>query len=114
MAEKILPEIHEALIPAMKIFIEELKGHLLFFEGAMGRTELSSKDAEALESRFHVIRGGSGFLQLTEVRQVAERGERFFRDWKAGRKSTDEIRETLQATVPVIREWFEVLLRTYP
>ena len=113
MAEKTAPAINEALIPAMKIFIEELKGHVLFFESVMLGKGVAPEEALALENRFHVIRGGSGFLQLTEVRQVAEQGERFFREWKLGQKTAEEIQVQLQATVPVIREWLDILLRAY-
>jgi len=77
--------IRPELIGAAKIFVTELSTHLgriqkiadeaKTFSGEDLRKYLASK-ATKLEHRFHVMKGGAGFLQLEEISTTFNAGRR--------------------------------------
>ena len=70
--------IPEVLHEATKIFLEELRGHGAFFRSIESEPDLA-KHANAIAEKFHLIRGGAGFLKLTELKNIASYGEKLFR-----------------------------------
>lgn len=82
---KLKPELKGA----QEIFIKELDTHLLFFDALLKKLPISGENeefekfyqenAKALEHRFHTIKGGAGFLQLSQIRELAMKAEKIFK-----------------------------------
>jgi HPt (histidine-containing phosphotransfer) domain-containing protein len=87
MAE--LAELLKRMRSAYEIFVSELDNHLYFFwdicsslERCSNAEEISrvfAEHAQKLEHRFHVIKGGAGFLKLERTAQLAAKAEGWFK-----------------------------------
>ena len=88
------------------IFIAEVATHLEALRAAASAPPLDDfeKSRRGLENRFHVIRGGAGFLQHTVLAQLAERGERLFRESKEEGQFRTAVMEKLPELVTGIAE----------
>lgn len=66
---------------AFALFCTELETHLQFFSEVLVHPAQDDYQgcARALESRFHLIKGGAGFFGLTALRDLAGEKERVFR-----------------------------------
>ncbi len=74
---------------AYEIFAEELEKHLGFLletSNALGELEKEdelekffSDKAKSLEQRFHVLKGGAGFLKLNKVADISDKFESVFK-----------------------------------
>jgi chemotaxis protein histidine kinase CheA len=66
---------------AFALFCTELETHLQFFSEVLHQPAQDDYQgcARALESRFHLIKGGAGFFGLTALRELAGEKERVFR-----------------------------------
>lgn len=83
-----LPNLPEFLREAAKIFLEELGQHVVFFGDLCSELE-QSNEAQAnvtiqaktrlIAEKFHLIKGASGFLNFTELKNNAGENETFFR-----------------------------------
>ncbi len=71
--------IPEVLRDAARIFLVELEGHVDFIRNALGQTQ-TALDPAALQRRFHLIRGASGFLGMKALHTIATEAEHLFRD----------------------------------
>ncbi|MCB0346655.1 MAG: Hpt domain-containing protein [Bdellovibrionales bacterium] len=70
-----ISDLPPALIPAVRIFIGEFDEHLEFFRQNIEK--IADDDVKtAVGHKFHTIRGSSGFLQLAEIKELSERGEK--------------------------------------
>lgn len=71
-------------IDAARIFLGELEGHeqaaAVALKTLVDTGAIEEKLAKELAERFHLIRGGAGFLGLDELKQLAEKNEKFFRN----------------------------------
>ncbi len=77
------PPIPDYLRDAAKLFLGELEGHLRMLESLVPLGSEPGVIDAALRShgprlaeRFHLIKGGAGFLQLNTIREAAISGER--------------------------------------
>jgi hypothetical protein len=91
----ILKNIPESLHAPLKSFIEELKGHIDFFD-QIALDEFSTPEEKELvrrkiEGRFHLIRGASGFFKLDSLRALSTKGEEAFRLAKGDEEKFDEL-----------------------
>ena len=114
MAEQKEPQkLSPALRPALEIFLRELDSHVLFFERTVQQiAELQSqnsagngylKELRNLSGRFHTIKGGAGFFQLTEIKDFASTLEKLFQNQSAF-SSEDSIKEELQNAIQSFSE----------
>ena len=75
-----LPEIPASLIPALRIFEDEMRSHLQFFSTldreALERGVQDDAFRENLMHRFHTIKGGAGFFGLERITQSSGKAER--------------------------------------
>ena len=82
--------IPEVLHQAAGIFLQELQGHTQALESCGKELEplVSNESAfhkhlkgscKNLAERCHLIKGGAGFLNLTELREASSEGEKYFR-----------------------------------
>ncbi len=80
--------IPEVLHEAAKIFLAELNGHAEFIHSLRTRLagappadteKLLTENAGPLAERFHLIKGGAGFLKLTALKDNASQNEKLFR-----------------------------------
>ena len=63
---------------ALRIFLDELETHLEFFSCVVREQiamEGEAKIEEELTRRFHLIKGGAGFLGLKEISAICSGGE---------------------------------------
>jgi len=77
-------QVPAALQSALGIFIKELDTHVVYFRELLSALEQEhasclDESSKTLEHRFHVIKGGAGFLKLEEIRQSAILGESMFK-----------------------------------
>lgn len=104
--------IPDVLHQAAGIFLQELQGHTVVFESAEKELQPLVSNAKSflthagscaktLAERCHLVKGGAGFLNLTELREAAGNGEKFFRALDG---STD-----VQAVLQEIAKFAEVL-----
>lgn len=89
-----ISDLSPALIPVVQIFVGEFDDHLGFFREKIERIE-EDEVKTAVGHRFHTIRGSSGFLQLTEIKDLAESGEKLC-------KSTDNPEELKAELEPIV------------
>lgn len=101
-------QIPELLLDAAKIFVEELETHLDYFEqiraeAAAGGSpdEVLRAHAESLGRRFHLIKGGAGFLGLEGMREAATEGDALFKGKIPDIKLTTEL-----------LDWYTILVKT--
>lgn len=78
MTDDIRPELREAY----NIFVGELRTHTEFLSKLVTKAkeapdalEFLRANAPSLEQRFHLLKGGSGFLKLDDLRELSKRGE---------------------------------------
>ena len=92
--------IPEVLHEAARIFLGELRDHAVFFKTVSGDL---TKHAAPLAERFHLIKGGAGFLKLTTLRDSASAAEKVFRakelDLAAARKSFENALPIVEETI---------------
>ena len=100
--------IPPALQPAFELFIKELDAHVIFLQRTVQQiAELQSqngssnaylKELTSLSHRFHTIKGGAGFFQLSEIKDFAGTLEKLFQSQGAF-SSEDAIKEELQNAI---------------
>ncbi|MBP9838411.1 MAG: Hpt domain-containing protein [Proteobacteria bacterium] len=73
MTDSIPPYLEKA----KEIFFKELTDHLKFFDTVILEDSLHKNQSD-IASRFHIIKGGAGFLQMQNLREVADEGEKIF------------------------------------
>jgi chemotaxis protein histidine kinase CheA len=98
--------IPEILREAAQIFLTELEGHVAVFrdraaEYAARQNSLS--DTRALAEKFHVIKGGAGFLKLERIREAAAAGEKLFRSYTPD-SDTETVVEEFQRLTAILEE----------
>lgn len=91
------------------IFADELGGHVEALTAAAAQTAFSEKVRAGLENRFHVIRGGAGFLQLGEIKRIAEIGERDFRGASTAEAFGTALKRMRDELLPVLSTELEKL-----
>lgn len=98
---------------AAAIFLAEVEDHLRYLDGVLAESEANPaclvENAKAIAERFHLIRGGSGFLNLAPVLECATAGERLFR----GEIPSDSA-GALQRTGSELRNLLTILHREVP
>lgn len=77
------------LVEALSIFKSELTTHLDWLKDSVSSLgQASDQEAFAqwlaanskqIENRFHVLKGSAGFLGLTAIRDVSQKGEKIFK-----------------------------------
>ncbi len=95
-----ITQIPAELRPAFAIFLKELDTHVSYLVQTVQHMETLAdssngefaKDAQILEHRFHLIKGGAGFFKLDEMLRTALRGEEMF---KHGEVRSNDHEETL-------------------
>ena len=91
----ILKNLPESLHGPLKSFIEELKGHIEFFDQIALDDSSTPEEKELvrrkIEGRFHLIRGASGFFKLDSLRALSTKGEEEFRKAKGDEEKFDEL-----------------------
>jgi chemotaxis protein histidine kinase CheA len=108
-----MSQVPPELLPALAIFLDELASHLPDIRAAISemRAELdagsddeqaASKHAAALEHKFHLMKGGAGFLQLSEVAQAATSGEKMFKGAKLNPQGDQPFIDQLESLVDAI------------
>ena len=114
-----LPEILHA---AAHIFATELEAHSAFLEQFCSELDaandtasraLMKKQAPLLAEKFHLIRGASGFLNLTALRDLATEKEKRYRALDSDTVEKSEVLSELRAALEVLRN-HEVLLSHLP
>lgn len=102
-------QIPELLREAADIFEKELDGHLQFFERildeatrAVSPDEVLRSHAHSLAQRFHLLKGGAGFLGLEPMRIAATEGDELFK----GAAPADHHYPN------AVLEWFGVIVKT--
>jgi len=108
----LIPEIlHEAAL----IFLEELDAHLKFFRATLNDLEsdhgyvLDGDKARLLAEKFHLVKGASGFLQLSSLKESAAEAEKYFRDKWNPHVSPQEARLHLLKANRVVEEHRDIL-----
>ena len=106
-----------------QIFAEELSSHVAFFKQVLARLEdvvgeqaieeeLRTK-AKKLEHRFHLLKGGAGFLQLKEIAEASLAGETLFKGGKlheSPSKLNQELTQIVETIESELSQLKEVLL----
>ena len=113
-----IPDVfHEAA----QIFLDELNAHLSFFQemlASLGRPEsatpFGAKEARLLAEKFHLVKGASGFLKLTELKDEAGSAEKYFRDTWTVDTSLAEVREKLARASEVVSQQRDLLQAQLP
>lgn len=72
--------IPEVLRDAARIFLTELEGHIAYIRSALAEADTINFDPAALQRRFHLIRGASGFLGMKALHSLATEAEHLYRD----------------------------------
>lgn len=114
----IIPDVfHEAA----QIFLDELNSHVSFFQemlaalnSAEGRATFGAKEARLLAEKFHLVKGASGFLKLTELKEAAGSAEKYFRDTWASDCNPDEAKAELTKASKVVSEQRDLLRAQLP
>jgi chemotaxis protein histidine kinase CheA len=78
-----LNSVPPLLQSALKIFVKELESHLDYFDEILAQIQaiknnvepVSEKRAQEIQKKFHLIKGGAGFLGLREISENATNGE---------------------------------------
>ena len=83
-----LQKLIGSMRPVYEIFLSENRDHLVFFEDHLrqfnnaGNTanlrDLLDSAVPAIENRFHLIKGGAGFLKLEDIARIAAQGSKLF------------------------------------
>lgn len=97
-----------------ELFLTEIAGHLEFFEESCSKCSALTNSAalrDALEElstklahRFHVIKGGSGFLQLKTIQLASKEAENLFKNGIDASLRTEDIVAKLQQSIEVLRK----------
>ncbi len=90
-------DLPDYLQKAFVIFVEEFQSHLDVFNQASTTEENLAEAAEEISRRFHTIKGGAGFLQLSTVADVSAEGEKLFRDSPLPKNAFDRLKELTAA-----------------
>ena len=109
-----LPQISESMRPTYELLLTEIASHLEFFEESCSRCSALTNSAaleDTLEElstklahRFHVIKGGSGFLQLKAIQLASKEAEDLFKNGIDASLRTEDILAKLQQSVEVLRK----------
>ncbi|MCB0322236.1 MAG: Hpt domain-containing protein [Bdellovibrionales bacterium] len=100
------------------IFVTELESHLAALEGFVAELETmppeklsSGFDAHAkrLAERFHVLKGGSGFLQLKTIASLTGKGEEWFKNGTVPARAPIDLRTELAELVRALRDELNAL-----
>ncbi|MCC6954494.1 MAG: Hpt domain-containing protein [Deltaproteobacteria bacterium] len=94
-----------------EIFLKEISDHLVAFRAILSDASISERSTaeqeklrHGLENRFHVIRGGAGFLQHAQLAACSTRGEKLFRDAKGGERIAEIVTNELPALIQTLEE----------
>lgn len=100
--------------PTYELFLTEIASHLEFFEESCSRCSASAnstalKDtleelSTKLAHRFHVIKGGSGFLQLKAIQLASKEAEDLFKDGIDASMRREDVVAKLQQSVDILRK----------
>lgn len=105
------------LLPRMRsayeIFAEELEKHLEFLleskEVLAEKTEPAELEevfrqrAKGLEQRFHVLKGGAGFLKIKQVADLSDEFEKFFKKGELNHSDSVELKSEFSEAVEVLQ-----------
>ena len=99
---------------AFSIFVEELNKHVAYLSEILQQLQLlasedcvepiSSARAAQLENRFHKIKGGSGFLGLTEIEQLVTKGELLFKEHEGDNFNCEKLSRELGEILASLEE----------
>ena len=90
-------DLPDYLQKAFVIFVEEFQGHLDVFNQASGAEDKLAEASEEISRRFHTIKGGAGFLQLSQVAEISAEGEKLFRDSPLPENAFSRLKELTSA-----------------
>lgn len=102
--------ISPALHGAAQIFLDELEGHLSFFQPLVeelsqeqnNESPLPANTRQSIKHRMHVIKGAAGFLGLTELQHAAGQGEKYFAPANAAILFLPDVHRELGIFLPVL------------
>jgi len=98
-------QIPEKLKPAFEIFMDELEKHLGVLNTSLKEVEQLMNDASErgrMANRFHTIKGGASFFQLSNISDPADRGEKMLQQ-NATELEMDNVSEELMSIIHALQ-----------
>ena len=118
-------EVPEQLIGAVKLFLQEFDSHLNCFNSVLSSyqqqpqlfdsltDEQFAKERRLLEQRFHTIKGSAGFFKFTEIRDIAQTGEKLFRAATHKGEYVEALKTSLPELTAKLAKFFDELSREF-
>ncbi len=104
-----MSEIPEYLKEASRLFLTEVQGHIAYFKARMNEdgsinSTLFQESLVLWREKFHLMKGGAGFLNLTRIRNAAVTGEELCKSIIGGEKDVNSSLPEITKAVSEIRE----------
>ena len=116
MNENDIKDLLTRMRSAYEIFLQEFDSHLKFLStlahdlrNADNPMSILSEKRVSAQNRFHVIKGGAGFLKLTDIAACASEAEETLKKTALDADSLDSLSDCLQRTVSTLEQEVEEL-----